>query len=86
MKGVVVTPVRRAGLVGWPACPKHPIIATLALNHPVTLPLCFMSLWGPVRKVRHFSTIKFYNVPTVQILILCNKGPGLRSHVNEGAG
>lgn len=26
------------------------------------------------------TTIKFYNVPTVQILILCNKRPGLPEH------
>ena len=45
----------------------------------------FTSLWRPVRKTCHLTTINFYGEPTGQILILCNKGPGLPERcVGEG--
>lgn len=39
-------------------------------------PIGFMPLWGMVRKTFHFTTIKFYSLLTVQILILYKKVSG----------
>lgn len=57
-----------------PALGTRSVTAAGCLSHRETFAIRFMPLWGPVRKMCHFTTVRFYKAPTAHTPILCNEG------------